>query len=120
MNAILWSFVAVMSVQLFFPRGAYKFYLLALAPLAALLFDYRDLELDSNQDYHFQKHHIFVIVMSWAVFLCYRFVYFWLLGAWVVFYLIKSAELSRIFRGVRSFLSRTDDDLHELEEIYSE
>ncbi|MGD9395774.1 MAG: hypothetical protein PVJ05_05050 [Candidatus Thorarchaeota archaeon] len=120
MNAILWSFVAVMSVQLFYPRGAYKFYLLALAPFAALLFDYRNLELDLNQDYHFQKHHIFMMVMSWSVFLCYRFVYFWLLGAWVVFYLIKSAELSRIFRGVWSFLSRTDSDLHELEEIYSE
>jgi len=120
MNAILWSFVAVMSVQLFYPRGAYKFYLLALAPLAALLFDYRDLDLDLNQDYHFQKHHIFVMVMSWAVFLCYRFVYFWLLGAWVVFYLVKSAELSRIFRGVRSFLSRIDGDFHEMEEVYSE
>ena len=120
MKAVLWSFVAVMCVQLFYPRGTYKFYLLALAPFAALLFNYRDLELASNQNYRFQKHHLFVMLMSWAVFLCYRFVYFWLLGAWVIFYLVKSGEFTRIFQGILRFLRRKDNGLIELEEIYSE
>jgi hypothetical protein len=120
MKAILWSFVAVLSVQLFYPRGVYKFYLLALSPFAALLFDYKDLELSLKTDFQFQKHLLFGILMSWTVFLCFRFVYFWLLGAWVIFYLAKSGESTRIIGNILNFFKRPDSDFAELEEIYSE
>ncbi len=120
MKAILWSFVAVMSVQLFYPRGSYKFYLLALAPFAALLFDYKDLGLSMKSGFTFQKHHVFMISMSWVVFLCFRFVYFWLLGAWVLFFLIKSGESSRILRSITGFFNGAKHDITALEEIYSE
>lgn len=120
MKAILWGFIAVMSVQLFLPRGSYKFYLLALAPFAALLFDYKDLGFNLRIEFRFQRHHLFVILMSLAVFLCYRFVYFWLLGAWVIFYLWKSGELKRITKGSYGFLRRPDSAMSELEEIYAE
>jgi hypothetical protein len=36
--------------------------------------------------------------MSWLIFACYRFVYFWLVGALVLIYLWKSGEISRIVR----------------------
>jgi Gpi18-like mannosyltransferase len=120
MKAILWGFIAVMSIQLFYPRGSYKFYLLALAPLAALLFDYKDLELSQKTPFKIQKHHLFTILMTWVVFLCYRFVYFWFLGAWVLFYLIMSGELKRIVNGSYRFLKPKEPGLSELEEIYSE
>jgi hypothetical protein len=95
-HALMWSFVAVMCVQLFYPRGAYKFYLLALAPFSALLFDYSDLTYSKVESFVFQKHYLFPMIMSWAIFLCYRFVYFWILGVWTLFYLWKSGNLSRI------------------------
>ncbi len=120
MKAILWGFIAMMSIQLFYPRGSYKFYLLALAPLAALLFDYKDLELHQKTPFKIQKHHLFTIIMTWAVFLCYRFVYFWLIGAWVLFFLIVSGELKRIVKGSYRFLKPKGTDISELEEIYSE
>ncbi|MFW9892469.1 MAG: hypothetical protein ACFFFO_09715 [Candidatus Thorarchaeota archaeon] len=120
MKAILWSFVAVMSVQLFYPRGAYKFYLLALTPFMALLFDYKDLELSSKKQFTFQNHHILPILLSWAIFLCYRFVYFWLLGAWVLFYLYRSGDLSRISTGIVGQFKRNERQPAELEDIYTE
>lgn len=120
MKTVLWAFIAIMSVQLFYPRGSYKFYLLALAPFAALLFDYKDLGLSQKTEFRFQKHHLFPFLMTLAVFLCYRFVYFWILGAWVMFYLVMSGELKRIVTGSYRFLEPDRIDISELEEIYSE
>ncbi len=99
-QALLWGFAAVMCVQLFYPRGAYKFYLVALTPFISVLYDYRNLELNQDQ-YGFRKHHLFPLVLSWIVFLCHRFVYFWVLMAWLIFYLWKSGNLSRIAEGFR-------------------
>ncbi len=120
MKAIFWSFIVVISVQMFYPRGSYKFYLLALTPFAALLFDYKNLDLSMKTEFQFSKHHIFLLLMTWAVFLCYRFVYFWLLGLWVVFYLVLTGELSRIKNGIFRFFIGGGTDTTELEDIYSE
>jgi hypothetical protein len=121
-QALLWGFVAVMCVQLFYPRGAYKFYLLALAPFVSILFDYRDLEM-KQEDSGFKRHHIVPIVLSWIVFLCYRFVYFWILGAWLIFYLWKSGGLSRITGGLRLLVRPPDKEsttMSVYEEIYGD
>jgi hypothetical protein len=120
MKAIFWSFVAVMSVQLFYPRGAYKFYLLILVPFIALMFDYGDIGLQDRTNFQFEKHHLFGILISLAVFLCYRFVYFWLLGAWVAFYFVKSGVLGQIVSGISRLFRTSDVRGTELEEIYSE
>jgi hypothetical protein len=90
------------------------------SPFAALLFDYKDLGLSQKTEFRFQKHHLFPILMTWAVFLCYRFVYFWVLGAWALFYLLVSGELKRILTGSYRFLKPDRSDMSELEEIYSE
>jgi hypothetical protein len=97
-KALLWGLVAVICIQLFYPRGAYKFYLLALSPFLAILFDYKDLQFKNESSFVFKKHHLFPLVMSWLIFACYRFVYFWLVGALVLIYLWKSGEISRIVR----------------------
>ncbi|TFG29207.1 hypothetical protein EU528_10025 [Candidatus Thorarchaeota archaeon] len=126
MKAILWSFIAVLCLQTFFPRGAYKFYLLALMPFAALLFDYEDLML-VRDEFVFSKRHLFVPIIVTLIFLCYRFVYLWILVAWAWFYLIQSGELSRIRDGIRSFFSKArsspeldSEKIETWEEIYSE
>jgi hypothetical protein len=123
-RGLLWGFVAVLCVQLFYPRGAYKFYLLALGPFLAILFDYKNLDLQDSSEFVFQKHHLVPIVMTWAVVLCFRFVYFWLIAAWGIFYLWKAGELRRIVSGGKTLISgrllEDDLDISELEEIYSE
>jgi hypothetical protein len=126
MKAILWSFIAVLCLQTFFPRGAYKFYLLALMPFAALLFDFKDLSL-LETEFAFQKRHLFVPIISTLIFLCYRFVYLWILVVWAWFYLIQSGELHRIQAGIRSFISKArrspnldSERIEILDEIYSE
>jgi hypothetical protein len=93
MNAILWSFIALLCVQTFIPRGAYKFYLLAIMPFASLLFDYDDLTLTQPDEFVFEKRHLFIPLIITVVFLCYRFVYLWLIVALAWFYLIQSGEL---------------------------
>jgi hypothetical protein len=120
MKAILWSFITVMSVQLFYPRGSYKFYLLALVPFIALMFDYNNLELRLRTQYKFQRGHLFGILISLVIFLCFRYVYFWFLGAWSIFYLIKSGTLSQITSRISRIFGTKDGHLIELEEIYSE
>ena len=127
MKAIFWSFIAVLSLQTFFPRGVYKFYLLMLMPFAALLFDYKDLTLSRKENYTFQKRHLFVPIFVMLIFLCFRFVYLWIIIAWAWFYLIQSGELSRILYGIRSFFSKgrsspelESESIETWDEIYSE
>ena len=121
-QALTWGFVAVMCVQLFYPRGAYKFYLLALVPFVSVLYDYRNLELD-QEPAGFEKHHLVPLALSWIVFVCYRFVYFWVLGAWLIFYLWKSGNLSRIAGGLRLLVRpqyRESTSMSVYEEIYGD
>ncbi|NHI89223.1 MAG: hypothetical protein EAX87_06835 [Candidatus Thorarchaeota archaeon] len=120
MKAILLAFIAVLCVQLFYPRGSYKFYLLALTPFLALLFDTKDLELRSRDTFNLQSHHFFSIIVSSAVFLCYRFIYFWLLGAWAVFYLSNSDSLKGLKNQLLRASNRKEISPANLEEINSE
>ncbi|MHA2070551.1 MAG: hypothetical protein ACW985_02045 [Candidatus Thorarchaeota archaeon] len=121
-QALLWGLVAVICVQVFYPRGAYKFYLLALAPFVSILYDYQDLELKQEESC-FKRHHIVPLVLSWIVFLCYRFVYFWVLGAWLIFYLWKSGSLTRIAGGFKLLIrppNKENTSVSVYEEIYGD
>ena len=87
---LFWSIILVLLLQVFYPRGTYKFYLTILVPFISILFDYKDLNLSHNDPFSFRKHHLMSIVVSWAVFLCFRLVYFWILVAWILFYFKKA------------------------------
>jgi Gpi18-like mannosyltransferase len=123
-HALIWSFIAIMCVQLFYPRGAYKFYLLALAPFFAILFDYKNLSWNENIPFQFHKRYLFPIIMSWVVLLCYRFVYFWILGLWMFIVLWYSGNLRRIIKNIKGivtvFHTKEEPTNEEWDEIYSE
>jgi hypothetical protein len=119
-RGLLWGFIAVLCVQLFYPRGAYKFYLLALAPFFAVLFDYKNLDAQNAPSFSFEWHHLTPFIMASAVFLCFRFAYFWLLAAWGIALLWKGGEFGRIRRLFLLRDSKRETGLSELEEIYSE
>jgi len=119
-KALLWSFTLVMVVQTFYPRGSYKFYLLALIPFAILLFDYEDLSWCMEKSFKFSKRHLFVPLMIISVFVCYRYVYLWILSAWTLFYLWKSCELANIKNSLTRRLSRSEDIQSVWDTIYSD
>jgi hypothetical protein len=114
-NAMIWSIIGVFCVQAFFPRGVYKFYLLLMIPFISLLFDYKNLKFD-DADFQFQPHYLFPLIYSWAIFLCNRFVYLWLINLGILFYLWKSGELNRFLSSMR--VAKQPDS--EWDEIYSD
>jgi hypothetical protein len=89
---IFWSIILVMAFQLYYPRGAYKYYLLMLVPFISILFDYQNLGLESTESFTFKKSHLYPIVISLVVVVCFRLVYFWILVIWILFYLRKSGR----------------------------
>jgi hypothetical protein len=93
-EAFFWTILLILFLQLFYPRGTYKFYLTALAPFISLLFDYRDLKLSRADSFVLQRYHSFSLVISWLIFLCFRLVYFWILLAWIFFYLGKGGYIT--------------------------
>jgi hypothetical protein len=99
-EALFWSILLVLALQLFFPRGSYKFYLLALIPFISILFDYHDLKLVQTESFTFKKHHLAQIAISLVVLLCFRLVYFWILIAWALFLLWKSNRIARLRKPV--------------------
>jgi hypothetical protein len=105
-EALFWGIILVLLVQLFFPRGSYKFYLIALMPFLAVLFDYNDLTLTNASPFEFKKRHWFIIIITTAIFLCLRYLYFWILIAMILFYLYKRGNLTTIGNSVKQIISR--------------
>ena len=104
-QAIFWAIIALLCIQTFFPRGAYKYYLIALIPFVSILYDFRDLHLSSTEPFQFKPYLLTPIIMSLFIILCYRFAYLWIIVGWAWFYLWKSGTLSRGSSGIGSLWS---------------
>ncbi|MFX1561445.1 MAG: hypothetical protein ACFFBL_12720, partial [Promethearchaeota archaeon] len=91
-QVLFWCILIVLLIQLFYPRGTYKFYLTMLTPFISILFDYRDLEMESTELFSFQKEHLMPVIASAIVIICFRLVYLWILVVWFLFYLKQSGR----------------------------
>ena len=89
-QALFWSILIVMLVQLFYPRGTYKFYLAILTPFISILFNHNDLRCLSTEPFRFEKTHLTPLIVSFLVFICFKLIYFWIILLWLLFYLRKS------------------------------
>ncbi|MFW9918612.1 MAG: hypothetical protein ACFFED_03365 [Candidatus Thorarchaeota archaeon] len=116
---IILAFLAVLCVQLFYPRGSYKFYLLTLMPFAAVLYDIKDFQFSSNDSFRFHPFYLFTLVMTFAVFFWYRFVYFWILALWGLFYMYLNRNML-LEQGALSSDSEHDDYAFFIEESIKE
>ncbi len=105
---VLLAFLAVICVQLFYPRGAYKFYLLTLMPFAAILFDIKDFQFSSQEEFRFAPHYLFTILLATAVFFWYRFVYFWILALWGLYYMYLNRNMLRSLKSSQEVESNDD------------
>jgi len=111
-EAIFLSILIVISIHLFYPRGSYKYYLILLVPFISILFDFRDLmflqasEVEVKK-YKFQKRYLFPLVMSWIIFLAYRYIYFWILIVWIIFYLyLRAPKENKIKKKIDSIIRK--------------
>ncbi len=101
-ETIFLSILIIISIQLFYPRGSYKYYLILLVPFISILFDFRDLSLleateIEGKKYKFQKRYLFPLIMSWIIFLSSRYIYFWILIIWILIYLyLRAPKENRI------------------------
>jgi len=91
-KAVFFSITLIISFQLFYPRGGFKYYLVLLTPFMSILFDYKNLSLNrvrliEKKDFKFHLRYLFPLVISWIVFFCYRYIYQWILIALCLFYL---------------------------------
>lgn len=93
-QALFWSILILLILQLFFPRGSYKYYLMVLVPFISILFDHRNLDFADKGQFKLQMYHLIPLLISWIVFLMFRLVYFWVLLTWLLLYLHWSGRLN--------------------------
>jgi len=88
--ALFYSIFLVICVQIFFPRGSYKFYLILLTPFISIFFHSKNLTLSKEFDrdeYKFNKRYLIPLIFSWIIFFSYRYIYFWILLIWMFYYI---------------------------------
>ncbi|MFW9987959.1 MAG: hypothetical protein ACFFC3_04830 [Candidatus Odinarchaeota archaeon] len=79
------SIFLIIIVQIFYPRGSYKFYLILLAPFVSMFFDYRNFSLRNNENNILKPRFIIPLIISWGIFFCFRYAYFLILILWMFF-----------------------------------
>ena len=78
-----------------------------LMPFLAVLFDYNDLTLTNASPFEFRKRHWFIIIITTAIFLCLRYLYFWILIAMILFYLYKRGYITTTVNSVKRIISKS-------------
>ncbi|HMF32281.1 MAG TPA: hypothetical protein VKK79_12745, partial [Candidatus Lokiarchaeia archaeon] len=90
------ALVLVFCLQLFFPHGSYKYYLMLLTPFISLFYDFDNLSLtplaESPKDALFRWQSLAPVLLSWIIFLFDRNIYFLILLAWLLVYLQKKRK----------------------------
>ncbi len=87
-QSLFLSIFLILSVQLFYPRGTYKFYLILLTPFISIFYDHQDLSfkhVNRLKEENFKPRYLIPLVISWGVFFCFRYVYFLIIIFWMVF-----------------------------------
>ncbi|MFX0094978.1 MAG: hypothetical protein ACFFBD_24800, partial [Candidatus Hodarchaeota archaeon] len=91
-NSIFWSLILVFCIQLFYPRGTWKFYLLLLVPFLSLTLSFMEGAIVSNQrkfPLNIPREYPISYALLLIIFLISKYIYFAILIAWMVYFLIK-------------------------------
>ncbi len=81
------SIFIIFAFQIFYPRGSFKYYLILLAPFISILFGAKIKE-ESKESFSFKLINLVPTVISWIIFFFNRFLYFWIIIAWMMGYII--------------------------------
>ncbi|MFX1500248.1 MAG: hypothetical protein ACFFDH_04700 [Promethearchaeota archaeon] len=90
------SIFLIISVQIFYPRGSYKFYLILLAPFISIFFDYKNLSLRNDENDNLKQRFMIPLIITWGIFFCFRYAYFLILILWMVFFIYMNNKYKPI------------------------
>ena len=91
-EALFWGLVTATSLILFYPRGAFKYYLILMIPFVAIFWDLSNFDLAPGitppPDYTRVRTKIWYmlpIVIGWCIFCCVRTAYLMIPLVWLLF-----------------------------------
>ena len=91
-KALYLSIFLIIALQIFYPRGAYKFYLILLAPFISIFYDHKNFSLDNNKDIQSNKRYLIPLVITWGIFFFFRYAYFLILVLWIIFFIYMNKK----------------------------
>ncbi len=97
-ESLFLSIILVLCLQLFYPRGSYKYYLMLLTPFISMFYDeeiFLPVHPQGDSKAPFHNRFLTSTIISWIIFFCNRYVYFLFLLAWLVFFLYRKAKMNR-------------------------
>ncbi|MHA2296643.1 MAG: ArnT family glycosyltransferase [Candidatus Hodarchaeales archaeon] len=108
-TALFWALVLAFSVHFFYPRGAFKFYLLLLVPFISIFLDFKEVFVATtgrNEIYNgngskrrYLMHFTGFFILLLLIVLISRYVYFLLLIIWLLVYLVLKRRGIRLESG---------------------
>lgn len=93
------SILTILSFQLFYPRGSFKYYLILLVPFISILFG-ANIEAETEEAFSFKYIYVFPTIISWSIFFFNRYLYFWIIIAWMIQYIIFLYLASRRYNTI--------------------
>jgi hypothetical protein len=81
------SILTILAFHLFYPRGSFKYYLILLSPFISILFGV-DLKPKEPKEFRFKAFYLIPTIISWITFFFSRYLYFWILVAWMIGYML--------------------------------
>jgi len=91
-KALYLSIFLIIAIQILYPRGAYKFYLILLAPFISIFYDHKNLSLDNHRDNQSNLRYLIPLVITWGIFFCFRYAYFLILILWIIFLIYNNRK----------------------------
>ncbi len=90
------ALILVFAMQIFFPRGSYKYYLMLLTPFISIFHKFKDVKLNLPIRKGQKNVYIYNIIpnllFSLLIFLISRYVYFEIILIWLILYLIEKRK----------------------------
>ncbi len=96
-KSLILALILSICLDVFYPRGAYKYYLILLVPFISIYYDPNHLALTGTMnlaDNLFRKGYLIPILLSWVIFWINRLLYFPILLAWAAYYVLKTRQMT--------------------------
>ncbi len=97
-QGLILAMLLVICLDIFYPRGSYKFYLMLLTPFVSIFYDTDDFTLTispSASQSRFRTRFLIPTLLSWIIFWCNRYLYFPILVAWLLYFVVKQHQLKQ-------------------------
>ena len=100
-NLLFWCLLLVINMQIFYPRGSYKYYLLLMTPILTLALgfaqDSKQKNIIPKKKKLWREKNVFIlmIILLIIIILISRYAYFLILFAWEIYYIVKKRKQTK-------------------------